>query len=157
MDCMEIEAIFDYCTDAFAGLVVDKNWGERGVFYNPGNVLPKGIYVLTVKEKDGPNDKASDITRRSAYRLNLGLKKESYIQLFGNPPQRPAAGSIIDTGHDFKALNAITPHPVYGWMCWIAVVNPSIATFEKLKPLITEAVEIATKKFDKKVKSLAAL
>jgi hypothetical protein len=38
---------------------LDVNWGERGIFYNPDRVLKKGVYVLTIKEKDGENDSAS--------------------------------------------------------------------------------------------------
>ncbi|QRH03634.1 hypothetical protein JQC75_08945 [Shewanella litorisediminis] len=150
---MQIEEIFDYCIKEYNGLVLDKNWGERGVFYNPGKVLPKGIYVLTIKEKDGPNDKASNVNRENVYRLNLGLSKASFVKLFGPPPQRPSAGSIVYTGHNFEALNEITPHPVYGWMSWVAVLNPSVETFERLKPLISEAVALAKLKFEKKAKN----
>ncbi len=157
MENVQIEEIFNFCLDTHEGLVLDKNWGERGVFFNPGNVLPKGIYVLTVKEKDGPNDKASNVDRDGVYRLNLGLEKESFIQLFGQPPKRPAAGSIVDTGHDFEELDQITPHPVYGWMSWVAILNPSTESFEKLKPLISEAVGLATVKFHKKVKVSSGL
>ena len=55
--------------------MVDHNWGEMGVFYNPGKKLPKGIYILTFKEKDGPNDKASNVDRKGVFRLNLGISK----------------------------------------------------------------------------------
>ncbi len=38
--------------------VVPKNsWGETSLFYNPGNILPNGVYFCTIKEKDGDNDK----------------------------------------------------------------------------------------------------
>ncbi len=48
--------ILKYCLDNFEGLVEVNSWGERGVFYNPGGVLKRGVYVLTIKEKDGDND-----------------------------------------------------------------------------------------------------
>jgi hypothetical protein len=151
-DAMSIEYMFEYCLSSFEGLVEDKNWGERGIFYNPDDLLPKGVYVLTFKEKDGPNDKASQVNREGVFRLNLGICKDSFIQLFGSIPKRPAAGEIVDTGHDFGKLDSITPHPVYGWMSWIAVLNPSAATFETLKPLIAEGVELARQKYLKKIK-----
>lgn len=55
------------------GTVLVKSWGEKGIFYNPGLVLKRGAYVLTVKEKDGDNDKASNLDRTGIYRVNLGL------------------------------------------------------------------------------------
>jgi len=44
------------------------------------------------------------------------------------------------------------PHPVYGWMSLIGVLNPSRETFEKLNPLIDEGVKLAQHKYQKKVK-----
>lgn len=153
MNYVPIETIFDYATSTFEGVVVAENWGERGLFYNPNGKLPKGIYILTFKEKDGPNDKASDVNRDGVYRINLGLSKERYRSLFGEKPKRPTAEEIVDTGHDFEKLDEIMPHPVYGWMSWIGILNPSPDTFETLKPLIAEGVELAKVKYAKKVKS----
>jgi hypothetical protein len=132
------------------GLVFDKNWGERALFYNPRRALKKGIYVATFKERDGPNDGASKLDRGGIFRLNLGLSKASYFALFGFPPTRPAAGKTVDTEHDFSALDTLTPHPVYGWMSWVAIINPSRDILDELMPLIVETVEAARIKFDKK-------
>ena len=41
--------------------------------------------------------------------------------------------------YDFAQLNKIIPHPVYAWMGWISVLNPTKETFEYLKPLLEEA------------------
>ncbi len=41
--------------------------------------LKRGIYVLTVKEKDGENDKASMLNRHGVYRISIGLKKETFM------------------------------------------------------------------------------
>ena len=153
MSQVSIEDVFNYCLSEFDGLVLDKNWGERGVFYNPDKKLPKGVYILTFKEKDGPNDKASNVDREYVFRLNLGISKSTFSEMFGAIPKRPAAGQIVSTGHDFTRLDQITPHPVYGWMSWVAVLNPSTKTFEKLKPLIAEGVELAIGKYQKKFKA----
>ena len=122
------------------------------IFYNPEFKLPKGIYILTLKEKDGPNDKASNVDRDGIYRLNLGISKSTFISLFHEIPKRPSAGNTIDTGHDFTKVDEIMPHPVYGWMSWIGVLNPSRETFERLKPLIDEGAKLAQQKYQKKVK-----
>ena len=152
MSTLSIQEIIDYTTSNYEGVVENQNWGERGLFYNPKGKLPKGIYILTFKEKDGPNDKASNVDRPGVYRLNLGISKQTYQTLFGEIPKRPLAGRIVNTGHDFDKLDEIMPHPVYGWMSWIGVLNPSKTTFSKLKPLIDEGVELAKIKYAKKVK-----
>ncbi len=154
-DHISVEDIIAYMKDTYGENVQqNNNWGERGMFYNPGSVLPKGVYILTFKEKDGANDKASQTDRDNVYRLNLGLSKQAFTSLFGAMPKRPAAGGIVDTGHDFTQLNHIMPHPVYGWMSWIGVLNPSHATFETLKPLIDTAVMSCEKKFKQRLKAI---
>jgi predicted DNA-binding protein (MmcQ/YjbR family) len=54
--------------------------------------------------------------------------------------------------YDFSKLDKIMPHPVYGWMSWICVINPSSSTYEKLEPLIDEGYQLALKKYKKKFK-----
>ncbi|MBP7979872.1 MAG: hypothetical protein KAZ04_05245, partial [Sebaldella sp.] len=78
--------ILDYCIKNLKGTVLIETWGEKAVFYNPGNILKKGVYVLTIKEKDGENDKASGLDRKDIFRVNLGLRKEAFIKLFGEIP-----------------------------------------------------------------------
>ena len=138
-----INEIVEYVQQTFPDVHDNCNWGERALFYNPGQQLPKGIYLLTFKEKDGANDNASKISP-GHYRLNIGISKKAFIGLFGRIPSRPVAGGIVDSGHDFTKDNVITPHPVYGWMNWIAVKNPAHETFDSLKPLLTEAYQMAT-------------
>lgn len=50
---MTADEIWEYCLKEWEGTVLVNSWGERGIFYNPYNKLKRGIYVLTVKEKDG--------------------------------------------------------------------------------------------------------
>ncbi len=152
-DPIEVDDILKYTLNTFDDLCENTNWGERGIFFNPGNVLPKGIYILTIKEKDGPNDRASNVDRAGVFRVNLGVPKSTYIDLFGAPPARPPAGGIVDTGHDFQQLNQLMPHPVYGWMSWICVLNPSLDTLNRMQPMIMGAVELARGKFEKRIRS----
>lgn len=147
---MQEDEILNYCLENLAGTVLAKNWGERAIFYNPDLTLPKGVYILTVKEKDGDNDKASNVNRDRVFRLNLGLRKDTFKKMFSFVPQRPPAGGIVEMDYDFTQLDVIMPHPVYAWMGWICVLNPSAQTFEKLKPLIQEAYLFAQEKFSKR-------
>lgn len=146
------EAIISRVLSRYGGLVEATSWGERGVFYNPGHVLARGVYVLTVKDHDGPNDQASRLQRDGVFRVNVGVSPQTYERLFGPRPPRPPKGGCVDTGHDFTALDHLMPHPVYGWMGWLGVLNPSVTTFEELAPLIDEAHERAAATFAKRTK-----
>lgn len=144
------EDILSYCLSHLQDVVLVESWGERGIFYNPHNVLKRGIYVLTIKEKDGVHDKASILDRECIYRVNVGLRKETFIKLFGHLPKRPKAGEVIDMAFDFTATNTIMPHPVYAWMGWICVLNPSNETFDDFKTMIQESYVFAKEKFAKR-------
>ena len=61
---MKPDEILKYCLENLEGSVLVESWGEKGIFYNPGHVLKRGVYILTVKEKDGDNDKGSKLDRR---------------------------------------------------------------------------------------------
>lgn len=147
---MTADKILEYCLKEYKGTVLISSWGERGIFYNPENKLKRGIYILTVKEKDGDNDKSSNLNRDGIYRVNLGVYKETFTKMFGMIPKRPAKGCIVDMDYDFTLTDRILPHPVYAWMGWICMLNPSESTFEKLKPLIQESYEYAKEKYEKR-------
>jgi hypothetical protein len=150
---MKIDGIFKHLISKYSGLVINKNWGERGLFYNPGGKLKLGAYMLTFKEKDGKNDSSSNISGRTdVFRLNMKISKSTFTKLFISVPERPVAGGIVATGHDFTQLDTIMPHPVYGWMTWICVHNPSQKTINHMEStgLFDEAYNAATETFNKK-------
>ena len=149
-EIISIEEIIAYSLDTFPGLVEDWNWGEQSLFYNSGHRLPKGTYFLTFKERDGANDSAAGI-RPGDYRLNVGISKAAFTDRFGAVLARPAAGGVVQTGHNFTQRDRILPHPVYGWMCWIAIVNPTQETFEELKPLLSGAYERAVERYRRRM------
>ena len=148
---MKPSDILDDLLARYSGTRAVEAWGETSLFYNPGDLLPRGVYFATVKEKDGENDKASALDRRNVFRFNIGTSKPLFIDRFGHPPKRPGKGCHIEGPWDFKALNQITPHPVYGWMSWVSVLNPSYDTFAGLAPMIDAAFEKAKANFDKKI------
>ncbi len=57
--------------------------------------------------------------------MNMGVRKGTFIKLFEAVPKRPGAGGIVEMDYDFSAVDQILPHPVYTWMGWISVLNPS--------------------------------
>ncbi|WP_367874917.1 DUF6194 family protein [Luteolibacter sp. Populi] len=117
---------------------------DRGnhFFFAPGE---KKFPFVTLVISD-QYDKASDLNRPGVYRLNIGIEKETYHSHFGRAPGWAAPDGVVDTGHDFTALDQLMPHPVYAPMNWICALSPSGATFETLKPLLAEAYEIAVKR-----------
>ena len=142
--------IIYYCQQQLPGVINATNWGEEGIFYNPNHTLKKGVYILTIKEKDGDNDKASNLNRPGIFRVNLGIRKPTFTDMFGPIPKRPPASGVVEMDYDFTTLDVIMPHPVYAWMGWVGVLSPSEKTFDRLKPLIQESYEYAQEKFKKR-------
>lgn len=145
------DSIIEHLLGRFEGTRVVEAWGERSIFYNPGLRLPRGVYFATVKEKDGENDRASHLDRPGVFRFNVGTTKPLFLDRFGPPPPRPRKGAVVDGPWDFTAADTLTPHPVYGWMSWVAVVNPSADTFADMSGLIEAAFGKAKASFEKKV------
>ena len=150
---MTPEELLQICQKALPGTVPVSSWGERGLFYNPEGLLKRGVYVLTVKERDGENDRASGLDREGVYRLNLGLRRETFEGLFGSLPKRPPKGGTVAMDYDFTALDRLLPHPVYAWMGWICVLNPAPETLKCIGPLLREAYEYAEEKYRKRIET----
>ncbi len=134
----------------FEDLRVIDSWGETSFFYNPDNLGPRGTYFCTIKEKNGENDRASELDRKDVFRFNFGVSKSTFLELFTSIPKRPLKGQFIEGPYDFIELDSLTPHPVYGWMCWVAITNPSKDTFQKIEYLISESYQLAKQKHAKK-------
>lgn len=134
-----------------AGVVPVAAWGETAYFYNPGSRLKRGAYLATIKDKDGANDKGSKLDREGVWRLNMGIDPETFEGIFGRRPARPAKSAIIEGSWDFTELDALMPHPVYGWMGWVAVLNPRQPTWERCKQLLTNAHSRALATFENRV------
>lgn len=133
------EEIERHIVDRFADVQCKASWGERACFVNPGSRLPNGVYFATLKSADGAHDRASRLDRPGVFRLSLGIGRSAYLAQFGALPTRPAAGGVVGTGDDFSALDRLLPHPVYAWMGWVCVLNPSQPRLAALQPLLESA------------------
>lgn len=109
---MQPQAIIDDLCAILDSVVPKSSWGETALFYNPGRTLPSGVYFCTFKERDGENHRASVLTRDGVFRVSIGVSPATYVARFGPRPARPAKGGVVNTGHDFAALDVLTPHPV---------------------------------------------
>ncbi len=146
------DKIHRHITEVLDGVFPKDAWGETSYFYNPGRMFERGTYFATLKGKDGDNDKASSLNRPGVWRLNIGVSKEVYFELFGPPPPRPGKGGVIEGNWNFTELDRIMPHPVYGWMSWVAVLNPSEAMWARCIPMIADAHNRARVNFEKRLK-----
>lgn len=151
---MSPKDIENYITSKYEGVVPKSTWGETSFFYNPNKLLPNGIYFCTVKEKDGNNDKSSNLDRDNVFRFSIGISKQSFDILFNIKFKRPLKGKIIESNFDFEALDILTPHPIYGWMNWICILNPSLKCFDNIKHFLDESYKLAIEKFNKKQKKV---
>jgi Family of unknown function (DUF6194) len=145
MNAIELEA---WILNNYPDIIVTNAYRERSFFYNPDGSLPKGIYFATIKESDEPNDKSSFLDRENMYRLSIGIGKKHYQDLFGACPARPIKGGIID--FDFSALNILMPHPIYAWISWVAINNPTKENIDTIKYLLDISYQSVIAKFSKK-------
>ncbi len=124
-------------------LRLEPYYGERSIFYNPRGIAPLGVLVASVKEQDGPNDKASELWRPGVYRLCFCVRPETFVRRLGAPPPRTPKAVVEPGEHDPAALDTLAPHPVYGCMHWVQILSPTAASLEALRPLIDESLELA--------------
>jgi hypothetical protein len=99
---------------------------DGGTFYScdPAN-FPNFATVVT----SDAFDDASNLSRPDAFRLSVGLSRDSFQRLVGE-----------QADPDFTARDRLMPHPVYAKQHYVSILNPSRATFEDvIKPLLQEA------------------
>jgi hypothetical protein len=140
---MDEALITQYITDTFDGVETVTMTGTTFFFYGSERMFP---FATLVTNDD--HDQVSNLNRPSVFRLNIGVTKQTFRSLFGSLPSQPppsnasGAGEDVDSGYDFTALDRLMPHPVYGRMYWVCVLNPSAETFQEVvRPLLAEAYE----------------
>jgi hypothetical protein len=147
---MKIEEIIDDLISSYNRVHLKKTWGETSLFFNPNEASSHGSYFLTLKESDGKNDKASNLDRDGIFRVSFGVSRSSFEGLFGPKPPRPAKGGVVETGNDFTQTNLLMPHPIYAWMNWLQILNPSTENWHSIQHLIKESYELSKARFTKR-------
>ncbi len=144
---MDEATITTYLTTTFPGVVVTSAEGATSFAYDPDRVPSAAVYFATLKSRDEPNDDVSQLDRPAVFRLNIALPVEDFQRLFGPPPPPPGDDGLVETRHDFSALDRLLPHPVYAYLAWACVVSPSAATLETMKPLLARAYALAQARY----------
>jgi hypothetical protein len=119
---------------------------ENTFFYDD----PEKKFTFATLMTNDVNDQASNLSRPGIFRLNIGVSRDTYLTLFGPQPAWGKDGGVVDTGHDFTVLDQFMPHPIYAPMSWICILNPSDASFEKVRTFLAEAYELDVKKYGKR-------
>ncbi len=151
---MTVDEIITIITNNYSGVVCKNTYGETSFFYNPDGLLKNGVYFCTIKESDGPNDKASRLERENIFRLSTGITKEMYLKNFNEIPKRPLKGETVNLDYQFDKLNVIMPHPVYAWMSWVCILTPDKLQFDKFREYLDISYEKAVKSYTSKLKKL---
>ena len=143
---MDQDAVIEYITQTCAGLDVLRptdgpGAGDSFFYYDPDRSTDPAhrLPFATIVVKDyGEYDNQSQLDRAGVYRLNIGVGRETFRQLFGYAPgEEPPAG----TQYDYATLDRLMPHPLYAAQAYICVLNPSAPTFEAVKPLLATAYQ----------------
>lgn len=127
-----------YLSETLTETTILENDGDTFFIYDLDGDLPPERqipYVTIVTGEDW--EQVSNLSEPpGSYRLNIGLTKAAYASLFPTAP----------TNIDHATRDKVMPHPTYGPQYWVCVVNPSDATVDAIKPLLTEAHEFAARK-----------
>jgi hypothetical protein len=122
-------AITAHITSAYDGVDVVEAYDAIFFSVDPVKHWPNFATIVTTDIHDQGSGHSSDLSRPGVFRLNIGVGKETF--------ERLTAGQ---TDPDYTALDTVIPHPVYAKQRWVAILNPSAATFEsQVKPLLDEA------------------
>lgn len=117
-------------------------WGDAFFYYAPDGQLPKNVQPYgTVVTKNYPDDTASDLDLPDRRRVNIHVDRTTFRELTGEEPGR------LDRIYDYAVTDCVMPHPVYGALGWISVVNPAEKTGELVVKLLRGAHEDARARF----------
>ncbi|MFF0084040.1 DUF6194 family protein [Streptomyces canus] len=106
-------------------------WGDAFFYYAPDGRMPPATQPYgTIVTKNYPDDSASDLDPPGRWRVNVHVGRTALPGLAGGR-------------YDLAAADVVLPHPVYGPLGWICVVNPGERTTGTVVRLLREAHEAA--------------
>jgi hypothetical protein len=116
-------------------------WGDTFFFYDrDGVTVPeKRLPFATIVVNDYPGfDEASELVRPGVYRVNASVSRDTFDR------QTSHLAAV-----DYKVIDQVIPHPVYGAQNWLSVLNPGAETGETVKSLLIEAHQRAQARYYK--------
>ena len=111
------------------------SWGDAFFYYAPDGHVPRAQPFATIVTKDYPDDPITGPGRPDAFRVNIAVGAVEFARLTGHAPGVDAA----DHDDPVAPADVLAPHPVYGHLGWLAVVNPAERTSGTVLHLLTLA------------------
>jgi hypothetical protein len=106
-------------------------WGDAFFYDAPDGVMPERTQPYgTIVTKDYPDDESSHLVAPDRFRVNIHVGRER-------------AAGLTTEAVDPATTDAFFPHPLYGAMGWVSVVNPAERTSAIVVSLLQEAHEAA--------------
>lgn len=139
---MNESSVANYITKTFPEVETTINFGYTFFFYKTDDKLP----FATIASPYNEYESISNLDRPGVYRLNIGVSKQTFQSLFGT-------AKVEVNDYDFTALDVIMPHPEYAKQHFICVLSPSDETFERIRPLLAEAYDVAVRRFNRRNKN----
>ncbi|WP_405802075.1 DUF6194 family protein [Streptomyces sp. NBC_01506] len=120
-------------------------WGDAFFYYAPDGQMPRNVQPYgTIVTKNYPDDAASDLDPPGRWRVNIQVDRPTFRDLTGEEPRG------LSRPRDHSAADSVMPHPVYGALGWIAVVNPGERTTDTVVRLLREAHDAARRRFERR-------
>ncbi|UNK70283.1 DUF6194 family protein [Microbacterium sp. H1-D42] len=105
-------------------------WGDAFFYFAPDGVMPQRTQPYgTITTKDYQDDTAFRLGP-DRFRVNLHVGRDK-------------AAELSDAGAQPTGTDAFLPHPLYGTMGWVCVVNPAANTAQQVLDLLREAHDAA--------------
>ncbi|MCW3464486.1 DUF6194 family protein [Chitinophaga nivalis] len=133
---MSLQAIEQYITEQLPNVTRMDSFGYIFFFYGADQVLP----FVTIATADNEYDHQSNLNREGVFRVNIGLSKNTFHQLFTD----------LTTVWDYTTLNSFMPHPDYAAQHFICILNPDENKLPATIRYIAEAHGVAKERFDRK-------
>ena len=124
------------------------SWGDAFCYYAPDGVVPRTQPFATIVTKDYPGDEGSRLDRPGAFRVNLAAGTEKFRRWTGRAPRDPGTSDV-----DPSTSDVVIPHPVYGTLGWLAVVDPGPRTEEVLRDLLRRAHSRARARYERRAEA----
>ena len=107
-------------------------WGDRFFYYAPDGVVPNGQPFATLVTKDYSGEPAAGLGD-GIFRVNIDA---------GRRDQAPA--------EDPSLRDVVMPHPVYGHLGWVCIVQPGEGTTAALYELLRAAHDAAKRRWTRR-------
>lgn len=113
-------------------------WGDAFFYYAPDGRIPHNTQPYgTIVTKDYPDDTACDLAPPNRWRVNIHVDRATFKELTGEEPRSTTRP------RDYTSTDTVLPHPVYGALSWLCVVNPGERTADTVDHLLRDAHEAA--------------